>query len=193
MDVKFDLSKKIKDNEYNRQFLEAIIFSSISEKSSEIPTIKEFILSEVINGTIDYIGGNVGKITYQNSTENGENDLFEIKICKYLKQEIHSHNNGLLEPKIMKALNDICKDHYKDFGDESRGCHTTELYDQFLNISQDYEHSIFSPFTDTIPRNKESINHSFSAAEKTNIEGIGKAMRKHVDNDIIYIRKNYSD
>ena len=46
--------------------LKTLLVSSttINEEIVGLPTIKQFILSEVINGTIEYVGGNVGQIIY---------------------------------------------------------------------------------------------------------------------------------
>jgi hypothetical protein len=181
MSKKHDILKRsIEEMDYKMVLLEAVLVSSISEENSRIPTVKEFILSELVNGTIEYIGADAGRFTYQNLRDKGN---YRWEICKYFKSEFDKHATGKLDPKILNALNSLCK--LRDFSTT----HTEELFRRICPVDM---HSIYSPPYDSVLKMYKQTLPSFTERERENIVGIGKAMRKFIDKDLEYITKNFS-
>jgi hypothetical protein len=105
---------------------------------------------------------------------------------KYLGKNIKSPTSLDLHPNIKKVLENLCSSNKNTQGD------TIELYDHFGFISPGNTRSIFSPPYETVIRVRKEILPSLSLIERKNVEGIGIAMRKHIDKDIAYLKKNYS-
>src|SRR4030042_5959859 len=97
-----DFTQDWKEQDYRRHILEALLVASASD-SFKLPTIKEFILSEIVNGTIEHIGGNAGQIDYQKFRFDVG---FERKLYEYLVSEMESRP-GTLNPKVSKAINKL--------------------------------------------------------------------------------------
>jgi len=173
----FNKEKYKEEYNYKKHFLEAVLVSSISDENSWIPTKKEYILSELINGTIDYIGGQAGKITYNNSRFTDDSDIFELNMHKYLMKNIRSHKNMELGLNIEKVLKNLCSSN-------SVTEHDVELYDFFREICPVQGPSIFSPSYETVLRVRKEILPSLSLQERANIQGIGYKMRQFMDQDM---------
>ena len=185
----FDKDKARAEYNYKKNFLEAVLVSSITEENSWIPTIKEYVLSEVVNGTIDYIGGHGGKMNYQ---DRDHISIYELDMYKYLSKELKTRTFVKLHPKIKKVLNNLCTSNLVSPEGPDRPYQTVELYDFFRDVCPVSGHSIFSPPYDTVIRVQNKIFPALSLEEIEDIEGIGKAMRPHIDKDVEYIKKNYS-
>ena len=195
MTRKTDFKKDCKEWSYRKRFLEALLVSSLSENNFRLPTIEEFILSEVVNGTIEYVGGDAGQVDYQGSRL--DRSTFEGRLHKYFESEMEAHSKGKLNPKIREAINKLCGCYYVDPTGPDRPYPHTELYDHFRGpfgggICQVIGRSTFSLPHDTFIKVQEKVLSSLSSPEKKNIIGIGKAMRKYVNRDLEFIGKTYN-
>ena len=183
-EIRYSLNKS-----YKRKLLEAILVSSISEKSFRFPTIKEFILSELVNATIEYIDGNAGKIFYQDFRMR---DDFLDEIYNYLEDEIKISHKEKLSNNIKTAIKELCQP-YTVFSGFDKPHYHTELFDIFNIISGDktvFYTTMFSLPQEVLIRANKELS-SFSRPEKNDINGIGKLMRKYIDNDLGYIANHY--
>ncbi len=182
---------------YRDNLFKSILVSSVSEDKPRLPTIEEFILSEVVNATIEYIGGNAGQIDYQKfKKSNVRHTLYEWEINDYLEKEIKAHSEGKLHPRVKESIAKLCE-RYTVYPYPERPYHRTELYDVFKGpfsggrICQVIMRSSFSLPQETIIEVQKKIIPSLSGQEKKDIQGIGKAMRKYIDKDLEYIAHTY--
>ncbi len=182
--------------EYKANLLEAVIVLSQAEK---IPAQNEFVLSELVNGTIEYIGGDAGKIDFQsfrdeirrlgNVVDPFEVDPFELVLSNYLNSEIRAHPEATISPKVRDSLVQLCR--FRPFSKS----HNTEFYVilssmRGCNYPLSIESSFLLPYQ-SVKKVQNEIIPTLPETDKKDIEGIGKAMRKYIERDLEYIRKAY--
>lgn len=191
MTKKFDFKKDMKEWKYRRTVLEALLYHSTKKDNFILPTKEEFILSEVVNGTIEYIGGNAGRISYQKSDRN----MFEFDIYKYFENEM-KNSKRRLNPAINGAITKMVKYEMRCPGGPDRPYPYTEVYSFFRGfgggggICPVIMESTFSLPYETVIRIKREVLPSFSDFEIKDIEGIGKSMRKYIKDDLKFIYKD---
>jgi hypothetical protein len=180
---------------YRHNILEAILVESMTKNRLRFPTIKEFILSELVNGTIDYIEGKSRQVEYQQFKL--KSDIFERELYESFESQMIAHSRGKLNPKVRRALMKLCEDYYvHPTGPDSRPYLHTELYTHFKGfggggICPIVMESSFSFPYDAVIRVQKQVIPSLSAPERRDVEGIGRAMGKHIDNDLKFIGRKY--
>jgi hypothetical protein len=189
-----DFKKSFEESKQRRRILEAILVKSTNEDSYRLPTIKEFILSEVVNGTIYHTGGKAGKLNYQKFNYPLD-ERYENRLTEYFNDQMSSAKKPL-NPKIDDALKKMTQCHWVYVPEPSDNYPTCELYDHFHGfagggICPVVMESTFSLPQETVRDVQKNIIPSMSKAEKSDVRGIGKAMRRFVDEDLDYIRKHY--
>lgn len=181
------------ERNYRKNILEAILVSSIQENKNQFPAITKHILSELINGTIDYIGGNPGRLTYANSRIEPEN--LEKYFYKYLKCDLDCELKQQLNPQIRSTINELSKPYRVDGNGPDKPYLTIELYEHLgLTGNQISDKRIGSTFTILpliIKKVETQILPNLSESEIKDILGIGKAMRKYIQEDLDFIKKHY--
>jgi hypothetical protein len=188
MEKVFDFELYKQNLKYRNNVLEAILFSSLTPERLRLPTGPEFILSELVNGTIEYIGGNAGKMNYRNFEE-GHYE-FRRRMEKYLSEEMRKFSKGKLDPKIGNAVNKLCECYYPDSSDKTRV--EVNFFSHFnWGICQSTNQSTFSLPYDLVIKTREKTIPSLSDSERKDVEGIGKSLGKYLDKDLEYIKKNY--
>jgi len=186
-----DFKKEIEEMRYRDRILEALLVSSITEDNSRLPTIQEYILSEVVNGTIDYAGGNAGKINYQKFRH--DRNKYENELIKYFKEEM-SETKGEMSPKIRESIQKMTDCHWVYVPEPGDNYPTCELYGCFRGfggICPVTFHSSFSLPLELVVRVQKEVLPSLSKDERRDVKGIGKAMRKYINDDLEYIREHY--
>jgi hypothetical protein len=183
------LKTKVEESEIRMNILEAILVSSVDEKNSMLPNIQEFILSEVINGTIDYIGGTSDE-NYVKRRNDQKFGGYEKNIYENLEREIEKSEKKL-SPKVQKAIFKLCKNNTISPDGPAANYTSTDLYEFFRHILPHTFTSKISMPMNLLYHTKHEIYPKLSPEEIQDIEGIGKAMRKHIDIDLEYIRAHY--
>ena len=187
-----EFQKKSEESRARRKTLEALLFCSITDKDFRLPTIEEFILSEVVNGTIEYVNGEAGKIDYQ--TIRFRAGEFEKEITDYFKEEIAKAKRKL-EPKIQEDIEKLIKYEWVYVQEPGDNYPTCEVYEHFkgffgTGICKAGMESTFSlAYKDAVKI--QEILPSFTEQQRRDIEGIGKAMRKYINKDLEYIKNTY--
>ena len=176
---------------YQSNLLEALIVVSTTEESFHFPTIEEFILSEVVNGVIEYCGGISGKVTY---AKTGDSDgRFERLLHDFFKEEMKK-SSQTLNTKVNDAITAIVQPYSVHAPPERPYLHT-KLYGYWngfgCGICPVVMKSTFSLPQELIVTVKKNVLPAFSDDERKDVEGIAKAMRKYVDEDIAFIQKRY--
>jgi hypothetical protein len=170
-----------------KTFLEAVLVSSMTEDNHRLPTIAEFILGELVNGIMTYIGEKEPKMSYLNfkGTYGFENKIFAYIVDK--SQLIGEK----LDPKIKKIIDEITfvriVHPYPD--DAYPVC---SLYNIFKGrICHVFNKSTFSLPYDAVIRTRKETIPSLSETERKDVIEIGQAMRPFIEQDLEYIKKNY--
>jgi len=193
MDKKW--KEMLEQHEYERSLLEAILyFSKDKEKGYFLPTIQEFVLSEVVNGTIAYVGGNAGLVGYRKKSIN-HRISFENDLCNYFKEEMEGAK-GKIDTKVKKAILEMTEIKWMyvpEPGDNYPTCRLYRYYKGFAGggICNAVFQSTYYLDSHTISKVENEILPKLSNSEKRDVEGVGKAMRKFVNGDIEYIKSHY--
>ena len=174
--------------------LKTLLVSStiINEEIVGLPTIKQFILSEIINGTIEYVGGDAGQITYtqQKKDPNFSNDLFADRICKHFEEEIKNYGMGL-DPNIRKAITKLVKYSPPQITGPELSEPYIPLYSLFYELHPPLTTSTWSLPYETVRKVKDQILPFLFDSERRDINGIANCMRKYIQEDLTYIREHY--
>lgn len=181
------------EKNYRQNILEAILVSSIDGNRNKFPAITKHILSELKNGTIKYIGGNAGRLTYTNSRIEPEN--LEKYFYKYLKSALDCNSNQELNPKIKEALEELCKPYRIEPTGPDRPFLSIELYDHLgltgNQISDIIIDRTFTILPEIIKKVEEKTLPNLTESEIKDITGIGKSMRKYIEEDLDFIKNIY--
>jgi len=180
----------IENMRYDRDVLQALLYYSTTEDDFMLPTIEEFILGEVVNGTLEYLGRDAGKIKYQDFK--GGRNSFEGAAWDYFEEE-SGLSDREIDPDVMASISRMASCHivYPDGPDGPYP--KAGLYSTFKSVlfSGMCMSSTFSLLQGDIYNVKKKVIPSLSEAERVDIEGIGKIMRRHINEDLVYIGKTY--
>ncbi|MFH1787180.1 MAG: hypothetical protein ABH811_00075 [archaeon] len=181
--------KKSFERFYNRKnILEAILVSSMDDNHLKFPRIKQFILTELINGFGEYVEDNSQEIDYYSYFEKNQ---FERIAWNKIKRILKSDSSKKVDPKIRGAIGKMCKYRVVNPDGPDRPYADTELYGLFKGFfCPGVGSSIFSPPYDKVIETKKFMT-SLPEFQKKDIEGIGKVMRDFIEKDLEYIRKEY--
>lgn len=182
--------KEMEELNARGRLLEALLVTA----GTRLPTIKDFILSEVVNGAIAAVGGEAGKVTYKDCrlvSEGFEHDLWD-----YFTEEMQLHAEHKITPAVRTALEKMCEPHSVHCPPD-RPYPTTELYTFFRGtplgggICHVRGQSIFSFPYDVVMRVRESIIPALPEARRKDVLAIGTAMQPFVADDLAFIRQTY--
>ncbi len=182
------IQKQINETLFQKDILQALLVNSIVDENSKLPTIEQFILSEVVNGTIDYAGGKGGEIRYRRI---GHEDAFERLLWKEYEKRIKGIKKKVA-PKIESTITNMVKYYYIDPTGPARPYPRTKLYHCFEAYVERLAYHSTSPLMERqILKVKEEIMPSLSESEQKSIIGISEEMRKYVEGDLKFIGKRY--
>ena len=174
--------------------LETLLVSSTinDEEILSLPTIKQFILSEVINGTIEYVEGDAGQITYtqQQRDPNFSNSLFANRICNYFEEEIKNYRTEL-DPNIREAITQLVKYSPPQITGPELSDPYIPLYDLFYNLHPPLTISTWSLPYKMVNKVNTQILPSLPNSERKDIEGIARCMRGYIQEDLKHIKEDY--
>jgi len=168
---------------YLENVLEGVLVSSLSNDNLKLPSIERFILSEIVNGTVDFVGGEGGKVNYQDQDVLREHSPFLRLAWKYLVDEV-GKSRDKLDPKVKGAL-------FKLVRPFDANPSNNLLYNIFPDFTGTGRASIFSPDLDQYFRIKKKVIPSFSDSERWSVGGVGRAMRNYIEEDLEYIKRIY--
>lgn len=187
-----DVAKRIKDSRYRQTVLEALLVVA-APNGNRLPTIEEFILSEVVNGTLHYVNKKAGEITYAKEKHVGKS--YESKLYAHYHKEMKSAKEKL-DADVRTAIDKLVEAVWS-YSPPDDSYYDTDLYWQFKGfagvggICPVLMESTFSLPCELVSKVRKEIMPTFSESEKKDVIGIGKAMRKYVKEDLEYIQKQY--
>jgi hypothetical protein len=182
-----DIAQSMKDSRYGQKVLKALLVAA-APNGNRLPTIEEFILSEVVNGTIDYVNKKAGEITYVNERMKSDLNSYESKLYAYYHKEIRDTKRKL-DANIGKTIDKLVKAVWHHPYPDDPYC-DTDLYAHFNGFASVGQSTFSLPY-ELVSEVRKEIMPTFSESEKRDITGIGKAMRKYVKEDLEYIREHY--
>ena len=182
MDVKTDYEKRRDEFVFKRDFLKSILMVA-SEESQRIPAEYQYVLGELVWGTVDYLGGKSCGVGYKNNLDNSalHNGLWKIlnghlQIFRWkVDEKIFNALRGLVEPHTHHAPPD--RPYFS--------CELHDCYDSAEGIIRIRTHSIAPLPTDW------KISVEFTENQKKDMGGIGNAMRPYLKEDLEHISKTY--
>ncbi|MEA2004185.1 MAG: hypothetical protein U9O53_04485 [archaeon] len=121
----------IEDMEYDRDVLQALLYYSTSEDDFMLPTIEEFILSEAVNGTLEYLGRDAGKVRYQDFK--GGRDSFESAVWDYFEEE-PVLSDKVIDPDVMASISRMAGYHIVYSDGPDRAYAKVGLYSTFKSV-----------------------------------------------------------
>ncbi len=187
-----DITTELNELRFRRNILESLLVSSRDDSNLYLPSIEEFILSEVINGAIKYVGARSGEIVYRAKGFNESS--FEKDIAAYFASELASAPKKL-DSKIESALIKLTKPNLVRAPRE-RPYYETELYHFFkgfgdCGVCPVIIQSTFSLLHETVLRVNNKTLPKLSLAQRSDVEGISKAMAPFIAQDLKFIQTHY--
>jgi len=179
-----------KQSELENAVFEAVLVSVVKgaiEDNARFPISQGYVLCEFVNGVIDYLGGDSGRIRYQT---NVHNHAYEDELCALLEETI-SKSKRELAPRVESALKGLTKTFVRDPGAGHERYIQTRFYECLYRIGK----SIISGPNDgyfvlapsDMRRVETEIIPSFYSKEREDILGIAKHMVKFVVEDLRYL------
>ncbi len=187
------IQRDMEQTRYERNLIESLLVCSI-DKDSMMPTIKEFILSELVNGTISYVGGDAGEIKYKDIRMLDHWQQSMKMLVNYFREGIGKKDK--LDEKIKSTLLTLIKPQ-QERSPPDRPYLKNKLYDHLIGafgegIFSGIIKSIWSLPSDLIKNIQEKVLPNYSESERKDIIGIGKAMRPFIEEDLVYIGKHFN-
>jgi len=179
-----------KDEKGQSQLLKSIFVIASKDNNYVIPTEGNLILSEMSNGIIDYLGGKEGeRIQYRDSIHKGS--FFADWIWENYQSQIKK-NPKKLTPKIKGLIDGLINSEWEYPCDASESYSYSRLCDIFEDCFSppNLHASVFKIYESIINDCYKTIIPSFSKQEQENLEGIAKSTRKHIEEDMKYIKEN---
>lgn len=179
---------------FQRGVLELILYSSITEKDCELPTIKEFILSELVSATSEYITGEeIDGLAYRRDNGLDYPDFERILFERW--QKIIKESGSKINLVILETITELAKPswHSDQTGD---GEYETDLYNNYQGmwgsgICNVIMSSIFSLPLKTIKHIENEVVPNLPENIIKDCKEIGVIMRKYINKDLEYIRRQY--
>ena len=170
------------DKAYQTKLLWSILVSSLNENAflSEglrFPSNGKYILSEFVNGTIDFLGKKSGEIDYKTMNFN-KKETFENLIWKSFFKSLAGNGE-----KLDFAIKEVFW----------KWAETPELfYSSWRDFREDVSDRLtFSPSVERVVYTNKKIIPFFSEFGRDNIKRIGKEMRKYTHEDLEFIKRAY--
>ncbi len=183
----------IEDMGYDRDVLQALLYYSTIEATTEddfmLPTIEEFILSEVVNGTLEYLGRDAGRIKYQDFK--GGRNSFETAAWDYFEKESVLSDKDI-DPDVIASISRMIGYHIVYLDGPDGPYPKAGLYLTFKSVlPYGSMSSTFSLPQEVIYHVKKEVIPFLSEAARADVESIGKIMRRHINEDLGYIGEKY--
>lgn len=183
------------DLRFQKKILESVLVASIlNDTEIRFPKRKELILNGLVKGTIDYIGGEIPKISNLDLSE--ETNYNSRKICRCFETEMDSPDAKiLLSKKFRDAIGALCYGGWHRTGKQpDYDIHfDVEFYPLLEKIlledvsSLGYNPKTFSFPQDFISKVKKQDYPTFSPDVLEDVLGVGKSMRKYIEQDLDFI------
>lgn len=194
-----DWEEFVKARRFDRGVLESLLFCSKTDEKYEFPTIEQFILGEVVNATIEFIGGKVDLNKTDYKLNRFDFRLFESELTEYFQEQINIHKSKNLSPNIQNSIVSLTSAYRVSPSGPDRPYFHTNLYTEFSispiplftnYICNSRFQSIFT-LDDKTNQIAQKFLKQLPEKEKQNITEISKIMRKYIEGDLKYIRKTY--
>jgi len=177
--------------------LQAILASSVMAeeplkgRNILFPTDRRFVIDEFVNGTLQYIGGDAGHIRFRHYYRCESVPCFEHILVKHFERELTAAAKKL-DPNIEHDIRKLIGTYSVYGGALDDDYFHNKLYLYFdwikdIGIHKYLWDSEFEIWTDVIKGVREKVLPSFSCPERRDIEGIGKAMRWFIKEDLAFI------
>lgn len=171
------------DIDFQLYAVEYLLVNAAWERA--LPTDKEFLLDEIINGAIAYSGGTARKARNAHSMLTSFTDDLWEEFQKEAKRE-------KFQPNVYGCLEELARPFMVQGVHNDHGT-GTQFYQ--LMCSGILDHVTFE---DTMRISESQAKHfqkqgdKFVPAERKDLDGIAKCMQPFVKEDILYVRERYS-
>ncbi len=180
---------EIKAYKQRRELFETFLVSPMNSGKKEFPTIGKFLLSELVNGTISFVGGSAGKV--DNHRYYFERGGFEKTLIPYFQEQMTEERRAKIDSAVIEPIEKMIKYGWANkcnpYFDPTPVC---EVYEFASNIFE-VPHSVSFLTIDVSDRANRTLE-SLTKKQREQVQGIGKAMRPFIEEDMIYIKKNIS-
>jgi hypothetical protein len=179
---------------YQGRVLEVLVYFASDKGEKSLPTIEEFILSEVVAATIEYLTGKEYLFTYHRS-ENGEESVVSAEHWEWKANEAMAEAvkqfGGKLNSPLKEALQEMTEliMHFDETG--GRG-YESPLYHYYkYQICQSWFVSIFSLPTEFVKKVERETISSLEPETIKHCAAIAKIMDKYIKRDLNLIKNRY--
>jgi len=180
--------------EFQGHILEVLVYFASNMGKNRLPTIQEFILSEVVAATIEYLTGKEHIFTYHRM-ENGKEyitvaDGWGWKTNEALDKALEQFGDKL-NPPFREAIAELTKltIHYDQ---TKRRGYDSWLYTYYKHsICQNWMVSTFPPSVEFINKVEKDVIPSLDSETRQYCKAIACIMKKYIKQDIELIKRRY--
>lgn len=173
--------------------LEAVIYFASNKGKMRLPTIEEFVLSELVTSTGEYLSGRKDFSGYFRRRENGKhclhNDNWQIKMSQFV-EDLFSKFGGKLPREFSEALKQLVTlEHQYSHGEKWWDCLLYDFYKDQTKCNPMI--STFSLSVEFVDRVESNILFLLTQEEIEHIKAIASCMERYVEEDLEFIKKQY--
>ncbi len=176
--------------ERQRNLLKSLLVLSSAHRGYTLPTLNSFILSEVANGVIGYLGGNAGEVVARDYDE----VMFVDKIDAELRKNMDSRGKGKLTPDLEQTIRKLCGAQTRGGGHYEEVSIHCDLYNIFKSpygICDVTNRSTFRLSHSVVSQVEQDILPRMVEKDRVDVQGIASRMREQLDLDLRYISENF--
>lgn len=192
--IKEEFRKKRQQGDFQRHVLEVLIYFASERGRNRLPTIEEFILSEVVAATIEYLTGAEYCFTYHRLEDGREYftvaDGWEWKTNKAMAEALDRFGDKL-NPVLSETLKELTKleFHYDAMGGKG---HDSWLYTWYKHrICHILMVSTFSLSVEFVEKVKKEVIPLLDAETLQYCKAIATIMKKYIRQDVELIKRRY--
>ncbi len=172
--------------EYNHAVFEGLLYFASEKGSNNLPSQWEFLTSEIVGGTYEYILGREFNDTWQRFKGPLMSDLWVYRLNKSLNV-VDGRRVNQLNCDLAKAIRYWTELDWKMDHGESWWDNSIRYYFLFGGIHMNSTYALTVPQVKLIEENlanldQDTLNHT---------QGIGQLMKKYLEADLQYIREHY--
>ncbi len=185
-DFYFQERYSIENRDYKSNLIGGLLVTASEEGMLLVPKQEEYILSEIVNGTMLKIGEKVELDYKQNRIWDGYG--FEIDFFNYFDNKIK--NTDKLNTKVRDSIIKLCTPFWVDCSGHpyNRNYLYTEAYELHTETFRSYNNSRIELSVRYVDKIKKALD-KFPCEEKKDILEIGNLMKQLMKEDVEHIKK----
>jgi len=189
-----DPSKGLKKADFQGRILKVLVYFASDMGRIKLPTIEQFVLSEVVAATIEYLTGDEYLFTYRRTQDGkelpGVADGWEWRTNEAMVQALEQFGSKL-NPSLREAIKELTHLEFYSDGIMTKG-YLNMIYTTFKHaICHSWLISTFSLSVEFIEEVRRSVIPSLNPETLRHCQTIAEIMKGYVERDVDLIKRRY--